>query len=81
MAKGTQDQHNAITIVMTKAIALSMGLIKATPMSLLAASAGREEEMLPTPKKAPIDAMAVVPIVLGSKVLDPPFFKKERALA
>ena len=81
MAKGPQAQHNAITIVMRKAIALSKGLTAATPMSLLAASAGREEKILPTPKKAPIDTIAAAPIVLGSKVFDLLFFKRERALA
>jgi len=78
MAKGAQDHDIAITIVMANAKALSMGLTAATPMSLLAASAGRDDEMLPTPKNAPIDTIAVVPIVLGSKVFDSPLlFTKE----
>ena len=52
MAKGTQDQHNAITMVMTKAIALSRGLITATPMSLLS-QCGKRREDVTHPKESP----------------------------
>ena len=81
IANGPHNQHNAIVMVMMKAIALSNGGTIATPMSLLAASAGSDEKMLPTPNTAPPNTTVAAPIVFTLTSFDSFFFMRERALA